>query len=94
MRKNKALTPFFAVLLLLWIQVLDVGAATGNYEARIGTTYYNTLESAVGAAATGDTVEILSDVVLEATLLIKVSPLQPTASQTAQSAERRAAIII
>ena len=44
-----------------------VSVVFGDFEARIGSSYYSTLAEAVSAAADGDTVELLKDVTLTET---------------------------
>lgn len=59
-----------SLLVFLSSSVVATAFAEESGEARIGDTYYATLEAAVEAANTGDTVVILSDVVLDSTLVV------------------------
>ena len=58
------------LLLFLSSAMVTTAFAEESSEARIGDVYYATLEAAVEAATSGDTVVILSDVVLDSTLVI------------------------
>lgn len=60
----------FFLLVFLSSAMVTTASAEDPGEARIGDTYYATLEAAVEAANTGDTVVIVSDVVLDATLIV------------------------
>ena len=60
----------FFLLVFLSSTMVTTASAEGSGEARIGDTYYATLEAAVEAANAGDTVVIVSDVVLDTTLIV------------------------
>lgn len=70
MWKKKLLVCAAVVIALIGSMICTVMAEESG-EARIGTTYYSTLEAAVAASSAGDTVVIVSDVVLESTLFIE-----------------------
>lgn len=57
------------LLVFLSSDMVTTAFAEESGEARIGDVYYAILEAAVEAATSGDTVVILSDVVLDSSLV-------------------------
>lgn len=71
MQKKKLLSVLIVVTFIIGSLMCVTEATADSGEARIGTTYYSTLESAVAASSAGDTIVLVSDVVLESTLIVE-----------------------